>query len=148
MQNLTTNATWTECGLHHGGDEAGSGSDFLRAELAMCLVAVLLILLAAGFSAYSLAHPRYTYKRLAGTLHLLVAAVLVALMSMVRSEAHLGAHRAGVGAEVLEGSRVWYGYSYLLSWVVCIIFLVAGVAFFANSRKRKMLPFDLETNFK
>ncbi len=56
--------------------------------------------------------------------------------------------RFQLSRSVLTSSRVWYGYSYLLSWVVCIIFMVSGVAFFANSKKRKMLPFDYETNFK
>ncbi len=155
LQILDTGKFVTECSYHHSRSDDGEGerenaANFLYGELFLCLIAVLLILLSAGFSVYSLLHPRYTYKRITGAIHLFVAAVLIVLMEMVKSEAHLSTHDlvASGGAHVLAKSQVWYGYSYLLSWVVCIIFFVAGFAFFANSRKRKMLPFDLDTNFK
>ncbi len=92
-QNVSSGDSVTECALHHGSGGLSAANQFLRAELGVCLVAVFLILLAAGFSAYSLRHPRYTYKRIAGALHLFVAAVLIALMEMVRSEAHLDVHQ-------------------------------------------------------
>ncbi len=149
-QDLTTNATTSECVWHHarrGVTDEEDVKDFMRAELALCVITVLLIFMSAGFSVYSLLHPRYTFKRIAGAVHVLVGLMLIVLMEMVKSEAHLAAHRVGLAGKVLAASGVWYGYSYLLSCVVCLIFFVAALAFFANSRKRKMLPFDLETNF-
>ena len=114
-----------------------------------------------GFSVYSLIHPRYTYKRVAASLHLMTAVTLLILMEMVKSETHLSQHNIidsagglsgdGVGmggAPVLKYSTVYFGISYLLSWVVFILFLMASVAFFVGSRKRKRLPFDFETSLK
>jgi len=101
----------TGCSPHHGT----GASDFVRGELALVIAALVLIFLAAAFSIYSLAHPRYTFKRVAGALHGLSAVTLLVLMSMVGSETHLAEHQLGSGA--VKNSDSYYGYSYLFSWV-------------------------------
>ena len=132
----------TECSYNSFSEDTDI-ADFERAELAMCFVVVGLILVAAGFSIYSLIHPRYTYKRIAAALHLLTALCLVALIEMVKSTPHLTQH--DIQGVVLENSVVFYGYSYLMAWVVFIIFVISSIAFFVGSRKRKNLPCDFET---
>ncbi len=148
--NNNSNSTETECLWHHtrSGVDRDGVRDFLRGELSVCVMTVMLIFLSAGFSVYSVANPRYMFKRIAGAMHVFVACMIFVLMEMVKSEFHLATHQLSSTKRLLAVSQVWYGYSYLLSWVVCIIFLVAALSFFLNSRKRKMLPFDLETNFK
>lgn len=136
----------TRCEYHTMGS-GDSFAEFMKAEVCLCAVVVALVLLAQGFSIYSLLHPRYTYKRVAASLHLMTAITLLILMEMVKSETHLSQHDID-GASVLKHSTVYFGFSYLLSWVVFILFLMASVAFFIGSRKRKRLPFDFETSLK
>ena len=47
--------------------------DRVNTELIVSGVAILLMVLAMGFSGYSLKHPKYVYKRLAACLHLMTA---------------------------------------------------------------------------
>ncbi len=103
------------------------------------------------------------YKRIAGSLHLLSGALVITVQSMATSHQHLTHGQeedvASLNATEVLTSRhrgpcrlcftmfvqVYYGYSYLLSWVVWILYLTAGVSFFIGSRKRKMLSYDYET---
>ena len=42
----------------------GEGGEITRTVISLCVIILLLILLSAAFSVYSLIHPRYTYKRI------------------------------------------------------------------------------------
>ena len=62
--------------------------NLMPTEIAFVIIVLLLISLSCAFSTYSLYHPRYMYKRVAGGLHLLTAAMLIVLIEMVESEGH------------------------------------------------------------
>ena len=51
-------------------------------------------------------------------------------------------------AGVLEHSRVYHGYSYLLAWLVFLIHMLTGAAFLVCSKKRKYLKHDFNTTLK
>jgi len=96
---------------------------------------LLLISLSCGFSVYSLYHPRYTYKRLSCGLHLLTAVMVFIIVMSPRND-------------VKKDQKDYYGYSYLLAWISFIISLLASMAFFTSSKKRKHLAHDLEIQLK
>ena len=120
-------------------------------ELAFVIIVLLLINLSCAFSIYSLYHPRYMYKRVAGGLHLLTAAMLIVLIEMVESEGHREQHHDEFENLRLKGTdnvQHYYGYSYLMAWITFIISILASLAFFAWSKKRKHSCHDLETQLK
>jgi len=120
-------------------------------ELAFVIIVLLLISLSCAFSIYSLYHPRYMFKRVAGGLHLLTAIMMIVLIEMVKSEGHPWQHHEefeSLRLEVAEDVRHYYGYSYLMAWITFIISILASLAFFAWSKKRKHSCHDLETQLK
>ena len=121
-------------------------------ELAFVIIVLLLISLSCVFSVYSLYHPRYTFKRVAGGLHFLTAAMLIVLIEMVETEGHRSQHHDKFdGKDLLKADinvQHYYGYSYLMAWITFIISILASVAFFAWSKKRKHSSHDLETQLK
>ena len=58
-------------------ENGGVGGDFLRAEVAVVVLVIAMIFVAASFSLYSLVHPRYMFKRLAGFLHIMTTVTLL-----------------------------------------------------------------------
>ena len=50
--------------------------------------------------------------------------------------------------DVKKDQKDYYGYSYLLAWISFIISLLASMAFFTSSKKRKHLAHDLEIQLK
>ena len=88
--------------------DSTSFSVILRSELSLSGVTLLLTMGALIFSWYSINHPKYTYRRLAAVLHLLVAASLLAVIQLVDSDAHHALHAA-------HADDLLYGYSYLLA---------------------------------
>lgn len=139
FRNTRYGSDFSECEFH---DLTGSSAvaDLMRAELCLCIMTILLIILALVFSVYSLIHPRYTFKRIAGCLHLITALCMISLFEMVKTDTHRIIHD-----HEDDHMLVMFGYSYLLGWIVLIIFILACIAFFAGSRKRKTLPYDFET---
>ena len=95
-------------------------------------VTMLLTIGALIFSWYSINHPKYTYRRLAAVLHLLVAASLLAVIQLVDSETHHMLHDA-------DSANLLYGYSYLLAWCSFLVSISAAITFLLASRKRKLL---------
>ncbi len=85
---------------------------------------------------------------MAAAVHLLTACMIFVVIELVESEGLLRSHEADFEVDVIAKSRHFFGYSYLLAWVVFILFIMAGVAFFAWSKKRKHLNHDLETTLK
>lgn len=71
--------------LEHGGEAAG----FLRAEVAFVIIVIGMIVVASSFSLYSLVHPRYMFKRLAGFLHIMTTVTLLVVIEMVKSESQV-----------------------------------------------------------
>ena len=159
----------TRCTYHSfaQGTEAEENwvsTELARLELAFVIIVLLLIGLSGGFSIYSLYHPRYTYKRVASGLHLLTAVTLIGFIKgLVESDGHVSQHHdvfeshrlktaeaAAEAAAAGGGGNVqhYYGYSYLMAWITFIISILASLAFFAWSKKRKHSSHDLETQLK
>ena len=112
--------------------DSTSFSVILRSELSLSGVTLLLTMGALIFSWYSINHPKYTYRRLAAVLHLLVAASLLAVIQLVDSDAHHALHAA-------DEDDLLYGYSYLLAWCSFLVSISAAITFLMASRKRKLL---------
>ena len=128
-------------------------------NLVYVIIVVLLIGLSGGFSIYSLCHPRYTYKRVAGGLHALTAIMLIVLIAQYPTNTNddlrlntaeaVAEAAATVSAAAVGGTvQYYYGYSYLLAVITSIISILASLAFFAWSKKRKHSSHDLETQLK
>ena len=131
----------TKCQYH----DFYSEHNLVRLETAFVVIVLLLLSLACGFSIYSLCHPRYTYKRVAGGLHLFSAISILALNQIVESEGHLSAAKLQEEAGSSSSSRLFYGYSHLMAWIAFVISILVSLAFFTWSKKRKHLVHDLET---
>ena len=116
------------------------------------IMVLLLISLSCAFSIYSLYHPRYMFKRVAGGLHALTAIMIIVLIEgLVKSEGHRQQHHEefeSLRLEVADNFQHYYGYSYLMAWITFIISILAFVAFFFLSKKRKHSCHDLETQLK
>ena len=157
----------TRCTYHSFAQGTEAEQNWVPTELAFVIIVLLLISLSGGFSIYSLYHPRYTFKRVAGGLHLLTAGMLIVLIEMVESDGHVSqhhdefeSHRLKTAEAVAEATanasaatgggnvQYYYGYSYLMAWITFIISILASLAFFAWSKKRKHSSHDLETQLK
>lgn len=131
----------SQCGYHE---------DIVVAELVSVAIVLCLTSLSFGFSLYSLFHPKYVYKRVAGSLHLLTSCMIIVVIEMVKSENHVMFHHYNFDGVPMtdEMVRFYYGYSYLTAWIVFIIDVLAAMAFFTLSKKRKHLNHDLETQLR
>ena len=78
---------------YHQGHPSQPSKDFVKAELCFVVVVLILMTLAVAFSVYALVHPRYMYKRVAGSLHLITSVTLIVLFGLVRSSEHLAHHQ-------------------------------------------------------
>lgn len=144
-----TDLLWTHSGLWKKCDidvnfvktcEYLSQNVILASSFIIVAIVLLLISLSCGFSVYSLYHPRYTFKRLSGGLHLFTAVMfLVWILNYIPKP---------VKSNSPAQEKDYYGYSYLLAWISFIISLIASVAFFAWSTKRKHLAHDQEIHLK
>ena len=93
--------------------------------------------------------------------------MLIVLIEMVESDGHVSQHHdefeshrlktaeaaAEAAAAVSAGGgggnvQHYYGYSYLMAWITFIISILASLAFFVWSKKRKHSSHDLETQLK
>lgn len=136
------NSTTVSCHYH-----TSSGDLDASAVTSVCVLVLILTFISAGFAIYSLRHPRYTYRRIAGASLFITASILLVLIQFVQSELDLAQDTVQVSGSpetnnVVQHFTVLYGYSYLVAWCVLLIFLCAGFSFCAFSRKKKMLPFD------
>ncbi|CAG0913109.1 unnamed protein product [Notodromas monacha] len=109
--------------------------DFTRTEALFAFICLILMLLGIGFSVYTFKETRYMYKRLAGAiLFITAAAVFVVLEVSTQGVEYARTHFPAVHPE----NASWhYGFSYMLAWLVFIIYLGCGITFIICSRKRK-----------
>ena len=151
-----------ECMTHNF---SGGSSNGLKTEMGFLIIVLLLSCISVGFSIYSICHPRYTYRRVAGCLHLLTASMLLVIIKFVESEYHICTYHEEYyldgkceassqseidlglweGPKLKDGVLVYKGYSYLLAWITFIISILASISFFTWSKKRKHLSHDMDT---
>eukprot|EP00096_Caligus_rogercresseyi_P000268 TRINITY_DN1066_c2_g1_i1.p1 TRINITY_DN1066_c2_g1~~TRINITY_DN1066_c2_g1_i1.p1 ORF type:complete len:286 (+),score=36.57 TRINITY_DN1066_c2_g1_i1:97-954(+) len=124
---------WNNCLSKTYGDH-----HFVQLEMAIIVLVFILIAISTAFSFYSIAHLRYTYKRIAGSLHLLTSALLLLLMELIKTQSHLQNHHEVSPEEspVLPQSTTFLGYSFLLAVTVFSFYLISGLAFFFSSKKK------------
>ena len=75
FMNVLSKVIASQCTVH--SYEGGT-----KVELTFLIIVLFLSLLSCGFSIYSLYHPRYTYKRVTGALHLLTASMLLVIIEL------------------------------------------------------------------
>lgn len=106
--------------------------------MALAGLSLLCHLMAVSFSFYTFRNPRYTFKRLAGCIHLMTAATVVVLIEVVSNGATFAAKHL-THSLFPVGSVSYHGFSYYLAWLVAAQFAAAGLTFLLFSRKRKNL---------
>nr|KAG5710485.1 hypothetical protein BaRGS_022303 [Batillaria attramentaria] len=108
---------------------------YTRTAIAFTIIALVIMLIGHCFALYSVRRPRYIIKRLTALLHFMTAACLLVLNEVfVKTVEHEKEHmpdRVPIEADTS------YGFSFVLSWIVFIIFVLAGMVFLFMSRKRK-----------
>jgi len=108
---------------------------YRRSSASIGLIGLVLSIVANTFTWYSMAQLRYMFKRLAATIHLIAAACCwVTVEVFKRSMDYEMEHLQMI---IPKGSKINYGFSYGMTWVCIIFFIVTAVAVFACSSKRK-----------
>lgn len=108
---------------------------YSRSETAFAVISVALMALGIIFSVYAVKEPRYMFKRLAGTLHIMTAiCILVCAEVLINS---VNYESENLPARHPEGAYIRYGASFVLVWIVLVIFVVAAIINFYYGRKRK-----------
>ncbi|GFS22850.1 voltage-dependent calcium channel gamma-1 subunit [Elysia marginata] len=109
--------------------------DYTRTAIAFTIIALVIMVIGHAFAFYALRRPRYIIKRLAALLHLMTAACLLVLNEVfVKTAKH---EKEKMADHVPQDGRSDYGYSFVLSWLVFVIFVLAGLIFLFTSHKKK-----------
>lgn len=150
----------TRCDFHplskSDDDYSGTGAhpaDIVRAEMSIVILVVIMMSLALGFSVYSLKFPRYTYKRLAATLHAFTAIILFVIVELVKSGEHPGYIETSkklepnISEDTIQVEN-FHGYSFLLAWTALLVFVSTAISFLCMSGKRKNLLQDSDVVLK
>lgn len=109
--------------------------DYMRTGCAFSIITIILMFLVHLFAVYTIRRPRYTIKRLTALLHIMTAACIVVMNEVfIRTTEYA---EENLPARFPKGAKYQYGYSFVLSWIVFVFFIGAGVAFLIVSHKRK-----------
>ncbi|XP_071107918.1 voltage-dependent calcium channel gamma-1 subunit-like isoform X1 [Haliotis cracherodii] len=109
--------------------------DYTRTAIAFTIIALILMVIGHMFAVYTLKRPRYIIKRLTALLHLMTAACILVLNEVFsRSVEHGLEHLPDKYPQGVESS---YGFSYVFSWLVFVVYVAAGLLFLFISHKRK-----------
>ena len=128
-------------------------ADFVRAEMSIVILVVIMMTLALGFSVYALRFPRYTYKRVAATLHAFTAIILFVIVELVKSGEHPGYIETSkklepnISDDTIQVQN-YHGYSFLLAWTALLVFVSTAISFLCMSGKRKNLLQDSDVVLK
>ncbi|XP_052789451.1 epithelial membrane protein 2-like [Mya arenaria] len=109
--------------------------DYMRTGCAFSIISMTLMFLVHLFAVYTIRRPRYTIKRLTALLHFMTAACIVVMNEVfIRTTEYADEH---LPARIPRKAEHDYGYSFVLSWIVFVFYLCAGVVFLFLSQKRK-----------
>ncbi|XP_063223487.1 uncharacterized protein LOC134531648 [Bacillus rossius redtenbacheri] len=109
--------------------------NYSRTEVSFAIISLLLMFMGLIFSVYTFRNPRYMFKRLAGGIHFLACASVLAVIEVLINSVDY--ERKNLPFVFPAGATHRWGYSIVLAWLVFILLLVAGAAFMLFSRKRK-----------
>ncbi|ESO87434.1 hypothetical protein LOTGIDRAFT_127872 [Lottia gigantea] len=116
--------------------------DYTRTVIAFTIIAILLMSLVHCFAFYTIRRPRYIVKRLTALLHFMTAACILVLNEVfVKAIEHEKEHLAG--RFPINGVSS-YGFSFILSWLVFVVFVCVGLVFLFVSHKRKADMADID----
>ncbi|KAK6169020.1 hypothetical protein SNE40_020150 [Patella caerulea] len=109
--------------------------DYTRTVIAFTIIALVLMCIVHSFAFYTIRRPRYIIKRLTALLHFMTAACILVLNEVfVKAVEHEREHLAD---RFPDGGDSEYGFSFVFSWLVFIVFVVVGLIFLFVSHKRK-----------
>ncbi|OWF56523.1 epithelial membrane protein 1-like [Mizuhopecten yessoensis] len=116
--------------------------DYMRTGSAFGIIALLVMVLGHIFAIYTLRRPRYILKRLTALMHLMTAAcVLVENEVFIRRVEYADTH---LPERIPNKANHAYGYSFVLSWMCFVFFVIAGIVFLLTSHKRKADMGDID----
>ncbi|KAK3777525.1 hypothetical protein RRG08_044815 [Elysia crispata] len=109
--------------------------DYTRTAIAFTIIALVIMVIGHAFAFYALRRPRYIIKRLVALLHFMTAGCVLVLNEVfVKTANH---EKEKIYDQDLVDSHFNYGYSFVLSWLVFVIFVLAGLIFLFTSHKKK-----------
>ncbi|XP_076458419.1 voltage-dependent calcium channel gamma-1 subunit-like isoform X2 [Babylonia areolata] len=109
--------------------------DYTRTAISFTIIALVLVVIGHCFAFYTLRRPRYIIKRLTALLHFMTAACILVLNEVFsKTTDH---EQDSVSGRLPIQAETSYGFSFVLSWIVFVIFLLAGLVFLFLSHKRK-----------
>lgn len=125
----------TEAEIQRNKDYDQHHLDYTRTAIAFTIIAFVMTAIGHSFAFYALRRPRYIIKRLAALLHFMTAACLLVLNEVfVKMVDH---EKTNMPERIPKESVTSFGYSFILSWIVFVIFVLAGMVFLLMSHKRK-----------
>ncbi|KAL3876872.1 hypothetical protein ACJMK2_034654 [Sinanodonta woodiana] len=109
--------------------------DYMRTGCAFSIIGLFLMALVHLFAFYTIRRPRYIVKRLTALLHIMTAAcVIVTNEVFIRTTEYATDNLPG---RIPKSAVHWYGYSFVISWIVFVFYVAAGLFFLFLSHKRK-----------
>lgn len=110
--------------------------DYMRTGCAFSIITIILMFLVHLFAVYTIRRPRYTIKRLTALLYIMTAACIVVMNEVFIRTTEYG--EENLPARIPKGAQYEYGYSFVLSWIVFVFYIAAGIVFLFVSHKRKV----------
>lgn len=109
--------------------------DYMRTGCAFSIITLILMLIGHIFAIYTIKRPRYIIKRLTALLHLMTAVSVVVLNEVfVRTVEYA---EQNLPERHPDHADHFYGYSFILSWIVFVFYIAAFLVFLFLSHKRK-----------
>ncbi|KAL8597367.1 hypothetical protein ACOMHN_056130 [Nucella lapillus] len=109
--------------------------NYTRTAVSFTIIALVLAVIGHCFAFYTLRRPRYIIKRLTALLHFMTAACILVLNEVLSKTAQH--ERDSLPAHLPVQAAASYGFSFVLSWIVFVLFVLAGIVFLFLSHKRK-----------
>lgn len=109
--------------------------DYVRTGSAFAIISLLIMMLGHIFAFYTLRRPRYIVKRLTSLMHFMTAAcVLVENEVFIRKISYT---QDNLPDRIPAGAETSHGYSFVMSWISFVAYVIAGAVFLFTSHKRK-----------
>jgi uncharacterized membrane protein len=109
--------------------------DYSRSSAAFSVITLLLSAIPNFFTWYSMHEPRYMFKRVAGSLHLVTAGSIYVCIEIFKNS--LEYERLHLPARYPARAVLTYGYALYMAGICIAIFIVVGITMFVLSAKRK-----------